>query len=92
MVVVSKNLQIVSDCDIPNYESLSSSLAGSCVNIEGDLVQSQGKNQSFEIVAKNGVVLGALKRIILYRKKQHLSNFLEIIAHFRARTTFWRRF
>ena len=50
------NLQLVLDCDIPNYETLSSCMAGACVSIEGDLVESRGKNQSFEVIGKNGLV------------------------------------
>ena len=37
------NLQIILDNDIDNYEDISSCLTGACVEINGELVKSQGK-------------------------------------------------
>ena len=80
------NLQLVLDCDIVNYEALSSCLAGSCVEIFGDLIHSQGQNQSFEVVAKSGVVLGNSTEDYPLQKKATSLEFLRENAHFRART------
>jgi asparaginyl-tRNA synthetase len=81
-----KNLQIVLDSDIENYEILCSSLAGSCVSITGELVESKGKNQSYEVVAKNGEVLGESQEDYPLQKKATSLEFLRENAHLRART------
>ena len=81
-----QNLQIVLDADIENYEALSSSLTGACVSINGKLVESQGKNQSYEVVAVSGSVLGNSQEDYPLQKKATSLEFLRENAHLRART------
>jgi len=54
--------------------------------VEGELVESQGKSQSFEVVAKTGVVLGSSKEDYPLQKKATSMEFLRENAHFRPRT------
>ena len=80
------NLQIVLDGDIENYESLSSTLTGSCVSVTGELVESQGQGQSFEVVAKTGFVFGPSQEDYPLQKKATSLEFLRENAHLRPRT------
>ena len=80
------NLQIILDNDIENYEDISSCLTGACVEISGELVKSQGKGQSFEVIGKSGQVLGHSQEDYPLQKKATSMEFLRENAHLRART------
>ena len=81
-----QNLQIVLDADIDNYDMLCSQLTGACVSISGDLVESKGRSQSFEVIGKNGHVLGGANEDYPLQKKATSLEFLRENAHFRPRT------
>ena len=70
------NLQIILDNDIDNYEDISSCLTGACVEINGELVKSQGEGQSYEVIGKSGQVLGHSQEDYPLQKKATSMEFL----------------
>ena len=81
-----QSIQIIMDADIPNYESLSSLLAGASLSIVGKVVSSGGKGQSIEIHATNGEVLGIADESYPFQKKATSLEFIRENAHLRSRT------
>jgi asparaginyl-tRNA synthetase len=81
------NIQIVADADRFPEEQLDSITTGSCIAVSGILVQSQGKEQSVEIQAREIEVYGtADSEKYPLQKKGHTLEFLREIAHLRPRT------
>lgn len=81
------NIQIV--VDLPNFpeDYLKDVQTGACLKVIGTLVQSQGKGQTVEIVAKSVEVYGtADPEVYPLQKKGHTLEFLREIAHLRPRT------
>jgi len=83
-----KNIQIVADQDISDYESIVLKLnTGDSISVTGDLVNSQGTKQKFELKAKEIVRHGtADPEEFPLQKKRHSFEFLREIAHLRPRT------
>lgn len=79
------NLQIIVDADAPNYEAISTMLTGTCVSIEGLLVESGGR-QAVEMQGKSVEVLGNADSTYPIQKKGATLEFLREIAHLRPRT------
>ena len=46
-----KNIQVIADSALNNYEEIKKITTGSAVSIEGRMVASKGKGQSWEIIA-----------------------------------------
>lgn len=80
------NIQIIIDAGMEGYETLSTMLAGSSLSLTGKLVVSGGKNQSIEMQATSGEVLGASSPEYPLQKKATSMEFLRDIAHLRPRT------
>ncbi|HID22398.1 MAG TPA: asparagine--tRNA ligase, partial [Planctomycetaceae bacterium] len=83
-----KNLQIIVDKSLPDYESLIKRVStGASVAVEGELKESPGKGQRIELHASRLAVLGPVdpQRYPL-QKKRHSFEFLREIAHLRPRT------
>jgi len=82
------SLQIVVDATLPNYNNLVANLTtGAAVSAQGSLVKSLGKEQAFEMHAKNIDIIGACDaEQYPLQKKQHTLEFLRTIAHLRPRT------
>lgn len=82
------NLQIVLDPNVPRYDSLMNSLStGVSVSVEGNLVESPGKNQELELHAKKVEIIGKCDpETYPMQKKRHTFEFLRTIAHLRPRT------
>lgn len=81
------NIQIVADNDRFPAELISKVTTGASLSIEGELVASQGKGQSVEILASKIEVLGtADPETYPLQKKGHSLEFLREIAHLRPRT------
>jgi asparaginyl-tRNA synthetase len=81
-----KNLQVVLDNNLPNYADAVKLGAGSAVSVTGILVESQGKEQSFELKANALVVEGVAPPDYPLQKKRHTNEFLRTIAHLRPRS------
>jgi asparaginyl-tRNA synthetase len=80
-------LQVVADGALPNYESEVRRLDTGCaVEVEGELVASQGKGQALELRARRVTVVGWADADYPLQKKRHGFEFLRTIAHLRPRT------
>jgi len=83
-----KNIQIIADTTLPNYDEIRSIPTGSSLAVTGDLVPSPAKGQSFELRASSITIFGSADpETYPLQKKRHSFEFLRDIAHLRARTT-----
>ena len=82
-----RDLQIVVGEDSPFYSVANSLNTGCSVSVIGDVVESQGKGQRFEIQAKEVELIGTAEpETYPLQKKRHTPEFLREIAHLRPRT------
>ncbi len=81
-----KNIQIIANNNLSNYEEVKKLTTGSSVAVEGALVASQGGNQAFEIVAKDIEIYSIAPDDYPLQKKKHTDEYLRTIAHLRPRT------
>ncbi|MCP4914078.1 MAG: asparagine--tRNA ligase [Oligoflexia bacterium] len=80
-------LQVIVDADaVENYEEVSSLLIGSCVRIDGLIVESGGKGQSVEMQGKAVEIYGKTDESYPLQKKGTSLEFLREKAHLRPRT------
>ena len=80
------NIQAIIDDGIPGSESINMATTGSSVKLKGQLVESPGKGQSFEIKALEIEVTGSADDTYPLQKKGHSPEFLREIAHLRPRS------
>ena len=81
------NIQIVIDISNFDEELLRPITTGACINVNGELVESQGQGQSVEIRATGIEVYGSADPTTYpLQKKGHSLEFLREIAHLRPRT------
>jgi asparaginyl-tRNA synthetase len=81
------NIQVVAELEKFDEEIFKLINTGSCISVDGILVQSQGQGQTVEIQAKNIHVYGnADPEKYPLQKKGHTLEFLREIAHLRPRT------
>lgn len=81
------NIQIVADNDRFDSSLVSKITTGASLSVVGELVASQGKGQSVEVLANKIEVLGvADPETYPLQKKGHSLEFLREIAHLRPRT------
>ena len=81
------NLQIVAESKSISQEKLKKINTGACLNIEGILKNSQGSEQSLEILAEKIIILGeADADEYPLQPKKHSLEFLREKAHLRFRT------
>ena len=85
-----KRLQVVYDKDTENFEEIGSIPFGSSIEVQGILVQSEGKNQSVELKAKRVRVLGKCDADYPLQPKRHTKEFLRSIAHLRPRANLFQ--
>jgi len=84
---VIHNIQVVVDVALFPEDVLKLITTGSCIAVEGTLVQSMGQGQSVEIQATRLEVFGtADTEAYPLQKKGHSLEFLREIAHLRPRT------
>lgn len=82
-----KGIQVVVDPNLENYENEIKRLGTGCsVSVTGELVDSPGQGQKFEIQAKAVIVHGYCDEDYPLQKKRHTFEFLREIAHLRPRT------
>ena len=82
-----RDLQVVVGEDSPAYSVANSLTTGCSVSVTGDVVESQGKGQRFEVQARAVELLGtADPETYPLQKKRHTPEFLREIAHLRPRT------
>ena len=82
-----RDLQVVVDESSPHYAAANALTTGCSVSIVGNVVESQGRGQRFEVQAQDLQVLGgADPETYPLQKKRHTPEFLREIAHLRPRT------
>ena len=81
-----KNIQIIANNKLANYEDIKKITTGSSLSIEGALVQSQGGNQQFEVLADKIEIYSIAPEDYPLQKKKHSDEYLRTIAHLRPRS------
>lgn len=81
-----KNLQVIADDTLINYDDIKKISTGSAVKIIGNLVPSKGSGQKWEVQAKTVSILHLAPETFPLQKKRHSDEFLRTIAHLRPRT------
>ena len=81
-----KNLQIIAKNNLPNYNEIKSISTGSSLAVTGSLVESQGGNQKYEVVAENIEIYSMAPEDFPIQKKKHTDEYLRTIAHLRPRS------
>lgn len=81
-----RNLQIVARNQLPNYPELQHLITGASIAVRGALVASQGKGQTWEVVAEDVQIVGSSADQYPLQKKGHTPEFLREIAHLRPRS------
>ncbi|WP_461211462.1 asparagine--tRNA ligase [Desulfocurvus sp. DL9XJH121] len=81
------NIQAVVDEGLPGWEHMPRVNTGASVAVDGDLVESPGKGQKWEMRATALTLFGeADQEDFPLQKKRHSDEFLRSIAHLRPRT------
>ncbi len=84
------NIQVVADMASFDESILKRITTGACLSIVGNLIESQGAGQSFEVEAKEIEILGdAATDEYPLQPKRHSLEFLREIAHLRPRTNYF---
>ena len=81
-----RNLQIIAKNLLANYAEVQRLTTGASLIVEGELVASQGKGQSWEVVAEKIDIVGLADDSYPLQKKGHTPEFLREIAHLRPRS------
>lgn len=81
-----KNIQIVFDDKLSNFNELSKLSISSSIIVEGKLVECENAKQPFEIHATSIAVEGLSDAEYPLQKKRHSLEFLRTIAHLRPRS------
>jgi len=81
-----KNLQVVFEESLENFNDIAKLSVGSAITVEGLLVESPGSKQPFELKAEKIVIEGLSTPDYPLQKKSHSFEFLRSIAHLRPRT------
>ena len=84
-----KHLQIVYDNNINNFEDIQKMLVGCAIEVEGEIVESQG-NQDFELKANKVTLLGDCPADYPIQPKRHTREFLREVAYLRPRTNLFQ--
>jgi asparaginyl-tRNA synthetase len=81
-----KNIQVVADEKLPNYEDVKKLTTGSALAVGGRLVESKGGGQKWEVLAATVEIIHLAPEDFPLQKKRHTDEFLRTIAHLRPRT------
>lgn len=81
-----KNVQVVFEENLENFEEISKITTGSSLIVQGILVESPGAKQPFELKAQSIEVEGQCAPDYPLQKKRHTFEYLRTIAHLRPRT------
>jgi asparaginyl-tRNA synthetase len=80
------NLQVIVAAGSAGYDSIREISTGAAVRVQGDLVESPGKGQHWEMRATRLELVGGAPEDYPLQKKRHTDEFLRTIAHLRPRT------
>src|SRR2546423_1467265 len=81
-----RSLQVIAKNTLPNYADVQRLNTGASIDVRGNLVASQGKGQTWEVVASEIEIVGASDETYPLQKKGHTPEFLREIAHLRPRS------
>lgn len=81
-----KNLQIVIDTSLDNFNKISKLPISSSIIVEGKLVETPSAKQPFEIQASKITIEGTSLQDYPLQKKRHSFEFLRTISHLRPRS------
>lgn len=81
-----KNLQIVFDSELKNFDEICKYTTGSSIEVRGKLVTSEWAKQAFELKAIEILLIGKADESFPLQKKRHSFEYLRTIAHLRPRT------
>jgi len=81
-----RNLQVIARNSLPNYGAVQRLTTGASIRVSGQLIASQGKGQSWELVADSIEIVGPSDESYPLQKKGHTPEFLREIAHLRPRS------
>ena len=84
-----KGIQVIVDVGIPGADLVGQMNTGASVRVVGELVESPGKGQSWEVRAKEVELVGSVPDDFPLQKKGHTPEFLRSIAHLRPRTNLY---
>ncbi|GBC62821.1 asparagine--tRNA ligase [Desulfonema ishimotonii] len=81
-----KNIQVIADGKLDNYEEIKKLTTGSAAAVTGKMVPSEGGGQKWEIQAESVEIISLAPEDFPLQKKRHTDEFLRTIAHLRPRT------
>jgi asparaginyl-tRNA synthetase len=81
-----KNIQVIANDSLPNYDEIKKLTTGSAVVVGGELVESQGGGQKWEVTATRVDIISLAPENFPLQKKRHTDEYLRTIAHLRPRT------
>ncbi|MGI8481578.1 MAG: OB-fold nucleic acid binding domain-containing protein, partial [Chthoniobacterales bacterium] len=81
-----RNLQIIAKDSLVNYSEIQHLATGASISVRGQLAASQGKGQSWEVIAGQIEIVGPSDDSYPLQKKGHTPEFLREIAHLRPRS------
>ena len=81
-----KNIQIIAENSLHNYQDILRLATGAAVSVCGELVPSKGPGQQWELTAKQVGIISLANESYPLQKKRHTDEFLRTIAHLRPRT------
>ena len=84
-----RHLQIVYDNQIKNFDDIQKMLVGCAIEVEGEIVESQG-NQDFELKADKVTLVGDCPADFPIQPKRHTREFLREVAYLRPRTNLFQ--
>ncbi|HQO10446.1 MAG TPA: asparagine--tRNA ligase [Clostridiales bacterium] len=85
-----KNIQVVFEENLNNFDELTKISLGSSINVNGKLIKSPGEKQPFEISASSIEITGICEPDFPLQKKRHNNEYLRTIAYLRPRTNLFR--
>ena len=81
-----KTIQLVYDNKLNDFEDITKIKIGSSLEVEGEVIKSQGSGQDFEIKVNNIKVIGECPDEYPIQPKRHTREFLREQAYLRPRT------
>jgi asparaginyl-tRNA synthetase len=71
-----KNIQVVADEQLPNYDDVKKTTTGSALAVRGSLIESKGGGQKWEIQATAVDIINLAPEDFPLQKKRHTDEFL----------------
>lgn len=84
-----KNLQIVYDNTLDNFEEIQKLHIGSAIKVHGKIIKSEGNGQSFEMKLIDYTLCGDCPEDYPIQPKRHTKEFLREQAYLRSRTNLY---